>query len=430
MATCAPRSSRIRSPLRVAAALAFCLVVGTTLAIGDVGTNLKDDEKVTFFPTFAHLDEDSTIWNIPSHGWVFEPEEDSTKRKALLGLLSPALGLEKAAIESAIFRKRARLFLVDNERGKKITIRLRDAPYELDQSGRDGHFETVLRIPVREVSTSSESGWDRSQWLAFKVVMREGDPRQFTGRVQLIDPVGLSVISDIDDTIKITNVVDRKALLANTFLREFKAVPGIAEVYQGWAKEGATFHYVSACPWQLYEPLSSFLSTMGFPTGSFHMKSFRWMDSRFFDLFASPLESKPPTIEAILTKFPRRRFILVGDSSEKDPEVYGALARKHADQILKVLIRNVTDEAPDSDRITSAFSGVPRDRWLLFSDAGEIETIGVLSKNSIAPEGRLRTPELEGGARFCGARNTQCALNSHETAGEFPPYASYAASRW
>jgi hypothetical protein len=56
--------------------------------------------------------------------------------------------------------------------------------------------------------------------------------------------------------------------------------------------------------------------------------------------------------------------------------------------------------------------------------------IRVLSKNSIAPEGRLRTPGLEGGARFCGARNTHCALNSHETAGEFPPYASYAASRW
>ncbi len=63
-------------------------------------------------------------------------------------------------------------------------------------------------------------------------------------------------------------------------------------------------------------------------------------------------------------------------------------------------------------------------------DGGGIAFDPVLSKNSIAPEGRLRTPGLEGGARFCGARNTHCALNSHETAGEFPPHASYAASRW
>jgi phosphatidate phosphatase APP1 len=33
---------------------------------------------------------------------------------------------------------------------------------------------------------------------------------------------GVSVISDIDDTVKTSNVVDRSDLLANTFLRPFQ----------------------------------------------------------------------------------------------------------------------------------------------------------------------------------------------------------------
>ena len=53
-----------------------------------------------------------------------------------------------------------------------------------------------------------------------------------SGYIQLIDPNGISVISDIDDTVKITNVADRRELLANTLLREFVAVRGYGESLQ------------------------------------------------------------------------------------------------------------------------------------------------------------------------------------------------------
>ena len=52
------------------------------------------------------------------------------------------------------------------------------------------------------------------------------------------------VISDIDDTVKITEVRDRHAMLRNTFLREFQPVPGMADFYQTLARSnGAAFHY-------------------------------------------------------------------------------------------------------------------------------------------------------------------------------------------
>jgi len=50
--------------------------------------------------------------------------------------------------------------------------------------------------------------------------------------VHLVDEVGTSVISDIDDTVKFSNVADKRELLRNTLLREFIPVAGMPEVYR------------------------------------------------------------------------------------------------------------------------------------------------------------------------------------------------------
>ena len=82
-------------------------------------------------------------------------------------------------------------------------------------------------------------------------------------------------------------------------------------------------------------------------------------------------QTKPRQIAPILAAFPRRRFTLIGDSGEQDPEVYGALARQHS-QIVRIYIRNITDESPGSDRIQAALEGLDPVRWSLFSDAADI----------------------------------------------------------
>ena len=65
-------------------------------------------------------------------------------------------------------------------------------------------------------------------------MLRNGDQRVFIGDVSLFGKAGMTVISDIDDTIKITQVRDRRAALRNTFLEPFAPVPGMAKVYSGW----------------------------------------------------------------------------------------------------------------------------------------------------------------------------------------------------
>ena len=132
-------------------------------------------------------------------------------------------------IESKIFKERSRLFFVDNERGKKITVRIRNKIYQLKPSRPNGHFEYEVTVPL-EPSTKQD-GQNTSESIFFETVCDAGH-KTYTGTARLINGPGISVISDIDDTIKISEVLDRKALIQNTFVKEFRDVPGMANLYR------------------------------------------------------------------------------------------------------------------------------------------------------------------------------------------------------
>ena len=42
--------------------------------------------------------------------------------------------------------------------------------------------------------------------------------------------------------------------------------------------------------------------------------------------------------------FPKQRFVLLGDNSQSDPEMYVALANKYPDKIHAIYIRNISDK--------------------------------------------------------------------------------------
>ena len=343
--------------------LSLALVLSFSLRASPI----KRDEEVVFFPTAAHLSADLSLWFVPVHAWVFEPEEDSLLRAAALEALARALGLDESAAQSDLFKARARWFLVDNERGKRLRVTLSEAGEALGPTGANGHLEGELRLRRRAAVEESVS-----TWLGFAAVLPPGDGRTFTGETLLVAPRGLSVISDIDDTIKISQVTDKRALLANTFLEPFRAAPGVSTAYGRLAAADTVFHYVSSSPWQLYRPLADFMTAAGFPRGSFHLRDFRVKDETFFNLLKSSMETKPPVIEALLAAYPQRAFILIGDSGEQDPEIYGQIARSHPGQIRHIYIRKVTPEGADDDRYRTAFADLAPELWTLFDDPGVI----------------------------------------------------------
>lgn len=326
-------------------------------------SEIKPDETVVFFPTTGTLDSDGTHWLLPIHGWIFEPERDSIWRAKVIEEIQEHFEVEPRSPEGLRCARRASLFLVDNESRKKLAILLAGRTHVLERSSGDGHFHATVRLEADVVRTHAERGV-----LPFEAVTREGDGRRFRGQVLLPPTEGVSVISDIDDTIKVSDVLDRRALLRHTFLLPFEAVSGMPSAYAAWAAQGATLHYVSSSPWQLYEPLEAFRSKHGFPAGAFHLRSFRLSGSSIMSIFKSPMETKPPRIRAILSRYPKHAFLLVGDSGEKDPEVYGLMAREHPEQIRHIFIRRVDGADNSAARFDTAFAGVPREAWTVFDD--------------------------------------------------------------
>ena len=195
--------------------------------------------------------------------------------------------------------------------------------------------------------------------------------RNFNGEAILVPSTGVSVISDIDDTIKVSEVLDKKKLMRNTFMKDYEAVPGMADAYKRLAAEKIAFHYLSSSPWQLYPALVAFMDKAGYPKGSFHMRDFRMKDETVFNVMKSSLETKPPGIRKLFDDYPKRQFILIGDSGEKDPEIYGMIARAYPGRVKHIYIRKVTPEEADDARYNAAFDGIDAP-FTLFEDAGMI----------------------------------------------------------
>ena len=343
------------------------LLTLSSAAVAASHSTIAADEHLVFFDTSAWLDEDSGEWQVPIHGWIYELE-NSVARKALFReALEAALDVEINGDAEGNLAHRLDLIIADNERGKRIVIEIAGQRVTLPPSAENGHVQTTLSLPAAALSSAGES-----KLLRYSAITHHDEQRRFEGRVHLVGPTGLSVISDIDDTVKITDVTDRRRLLENTFLLDFQSAVGMADLYQAWIGAGESLHFVSSCPWQLYAPLQAFLDDSGFPVRSMHLKPVRFRDETLFDLFRKGTETKPRVIEEILGRYPKRRFILVGDSGEQDPEVYAPLLRAHSEQIIKVYIRNVTQAAPDDERFRRLFQGLAPDSWALIDSGNDV----------------------------------------------------------
>ncbi len=330
----------------------------------------RDAETVTFFPTYGCRSPEGGGWKVNVHGWVFRPKENSLRRAAVLGLLRRAARIDRDTIASVTMKGRLRPFLFDNRCGRRFSVELGGAIHDLPASNPNGHFRITLEIADDSLPTTTTLP-DESRSLLFSVLGHGESERTLAGEVRLIGEEGVSIISDIDDTIKISDVTNRRELFANTFVRDFRAAPKMADAYRHWAGAGASFHYVSASPWQLFDPLSALLAAQRFPAGSVHLRDFRIKDRLLVDFLTDTDLAKRRVAEQLLRDFPRREFVLVGDSGERDPEMYAGLAREFSAQVRHIFVRNVTGELRECERFRGAFHGVPDDKWTLFdAEAG------------------------------------------------------------
>jgi len=340
--------------------------------------NLAGDETVALFPSLGHLQPDGQHWQIPVHGEVYSQGRVGLGKRFLLKLLQRAMKAPDTAIQSDLFRARISRFLATDCQGRVVSVRCGQAtPVATKKSRSNGHFFGTIRVPVDTAAPLADEASGQAIRIGLEVVRPDCGERVATGQAYLLPTRGLSIISDIDDTLKHSHVASQQSLLANTFLRQFEPIAGMSGLFRGWAASGVAFHYVSSSPWQLYGHLAGHLAEQGFPDGSYHLRAFRLRDHLIRRILMFRRSGKAAVIRGILQTFPQRRFILVGDSVEIDPEIYGAMARKFPQQVAGIYIRQIDGPRNTPLRYQRAFRGVRYEVVRLFREAGELADVGM-----------------------------------------------------
>lgn len=156
------------------------------------------------------------------------------------------------------------------------------------------------------------------------------------------------VISDIDDTILHTGVVSSlkwKVILNTMFKRATKRLQleGTSDFYtklhQGkTGNEANPIFYVSHSPWNLYRYLELFLKTNNFPKGPILLRS---MASFKMRKKSDEKPQKQKEISNLLKSYPNLKFILIGDSGEKDGDIYQEISTLFPGRIKAIYLRSV-----------------------------------------------------------------------------------------
>jgi phosphatidate phosphatase APP1 len=161
------------------------------------------------------------------------------------------------------------------------------------------------------------------------------------------------VISDMDDTVlqsEITSFVRAARLMLLENARTRLPFPGVAAFYRALERgvSGAPVNpifYVSSSPWNLHDVIADFLDAQNIPTGPMLLRD--WDIGR--DMMRTR-DYKLAQLREILGTYPTLPFILVGDSGQEDPEIYGAIVSEFPGRIRAIYIRNVS---PHPERSTA-----------------------------------------------------------------------------
>lgn len=139
-------------------------------------------------------------------------------------------------------------------------------------------------------------------------------------------------ISDIDDTIKISYVLDKSNKVSNTIMLN-NHFYGMAQLYQAYkvVDPAAQFAYLSAAPrYIMSKAHKQFLHHNRFVTGEVFLRE-NLSDENF----------KIATIRSLIIKHRPEKIIMIGDNGERDPHIYAQAQLDFPEIPMKIYIHQV-----------------------------------------------------------------------------------------
>ncbi|CAO1597420.1 hypothetical protein XANCAGTX0491_001227 [Xanthoria calcicola] len=191
----------------------------------------------------------------------------------------------------------------------------------------------------------------------------------------LVPPTGFSIISDIDDILRITKIYQPKEGLLNSFARPFVAWKNMPEIYANWSRSipNLHFHYLTTTPEQITRNYMDFIYKT-YPGGSFDTRPLNFSD------VSATLSIRKFLLDKVFETFPKRKFILMADTSNSDVmKDYPQLAKDFPGQVQCIFLRN-TSATDDGDRFpydTSGFQDLDKNTYMFFKVPDDLKGLDI-----------------------------------------------------
>ncbi|KAG0651403.1 hypothetical protein D0Z07_1673 [Hyphodiscus hymeniophilus] len=203
----------------------------------------------------------------------------------------------------------------------------------------------------------------------------------------LVPPAGLTIISDIDDILRITQIYEPANGLLNSFAKAFTPWMNMPEIYANWSRSipDFHFHYLTTTPEQITRNYMDFIYNY-YPEGSFDTRPLNFSD------VSDTLSIRKYLLEKVFETYPERKFVLIADTSNSDVmKDYPAMATEFPNQVQCIFLRNTsaTDPGDKFPYDTSGFKGLNQNMYMFFlvpDDLSGLDIVNGQCYNSTIPQ--------------------------------------------
>ncbi|KAB8293508.1 hypothetical protein EYC80_007814 [Monilinia laxa] len=203
----------------------------------------------------------------------------------------------------------------------------------------------------------------------------------------LVPESGITIISDIDDILRITKIYEPKEGLLNSFARPFTQWMNMPDIYANWSRTipNFHFHYLTTTPEQVTRNYMQFIYD-NYPGGSFDTRPLNFSD------VSATLSIRKFLLTKIFETYPHRKFILVADTSNADVmKDYPEMVTDFPGQVQCIFLRNTsaTDSGDKFPYQTSGFKNLNQSQYMFFlvpDDLTNLDIVNGQCYNSTIPQ--------------------------------------------
>ncbi len=184
----------------------------------------------------------------------------------------------------------------------------------------------------------------------------------------------ISIISDIDDTLLVSHTLSFRKRLGTLFFvpaHKRKPVSFIKSILDYVHERKGRVFYVSRSESNLFALISSFIYHYNLPEGPISLTSYL----RYNQLLDSKkgTDYKKNSIRKILQLAPEKRFLLLGDDTQNDMEVYASIISEFPDQIVRIYIRKTMKKLNGSRQEQRKALDEHAGKFCYFSDEDDVQ---------------------------------------------------------